>query len=328
MSTSSASEQKSIPILLLKSPSPTPANDPYTIHLTTPSSSSSSTSNYKPHFIPVLTHTILPDALIRLLLAHLDRPNSIPFQYGALIVTSQRAVAAFSSALNAPLIQKQKAKLSKLRVRLFTVGPATANGMKGVRDKLLPACEIFGGESAGSGEVLAKLMLGTGDTGHGDAVYRERSEDERTMKPVLFLTGETRRDIIPKMLMDPGLGVGRMQVDEMVVYQTSELDEFEFHFSRIINQTQPKGVEGVRWVVVFSPTAGKGMLRGLGWLDDRTGKSRKDIGERRTYVACIGPTTREYLSKEFGFEADVVAERPSPQGIKDGTEKFMKEKGL
>ena len=200
--------------------------------------------------------------------------------------------------------------------------------MKDVRDKLLPACEIFGGESAGSGEVLAKLMLGTEDTRHGDAVYRARSEDGRTMKPVLFLTGETRRDIIPKMLMDPGLGEGRMQVDEMVVYQTSELDEFEFHFSRIFNQTQPKGVEGVRWVVVFSPTAGKGMLRGLGWLDDRTGKSRKDIGERRTYVACIGPTTREYLSKEFGFEADVVAERPSPQGIKERTEKFMKAKGI
>lgn len=211
-------------------------------------------------------------------------------------------------------------------MRLYTVGPATARGIKGIRDQWLPRGEIFGGEGAGSGEVLAGIMLGSG-TGDGDAVYREKNEDGVGMKPVLFLTGETRRDVIPRMLDDEMLGEGRIKVDEMVVYQTSELDEFEFYFLSVLGRTEVEE-EGVRWVVVFSPTAGKGMLKGLGWLDERTGKWKGGDGERRTYVACIGPTTREYLSREFGFEADVVAERPSPQGVKDGIERFMKEKGI
>jgi uroporphyrinogen-III synthase len=128
------------------------------------------------------------------------------------------------------------------------------------------------------------------------------------------------------MLMDPKLGVEeRVQVDEMVVYKTRELEEFEFHFSQELRQT---GIEGqgerVRWVVVFSPMAGKGMLKALGWLDERSGRVKRDLGVRKTFVACIGPTTREYLQKEFGFEADVVAEKPSPQGIKNGIENFMR----
>jgi len=211
-------------------------------------------------------------------------------------------------------------KLKKLRVRLYTVGPATAVALRGVRERLLPRCEIYGGEVAGSGEVLAGLMLGAGVEGYG-----ERNEDGRGMKPVLFLTGETRRDVIPRMLMDERLGEGRVQVDEMVVYQTSELDEFEFHFSSVLRQTKS---QTVTWVVVFSPTAGKDILRGLGWLDDRTGKAKKDIGERKTFVACIGPTTEKYLHKEFGFAADVVASKPSPQGIKDGIENFIRENAI
>lgn len=99
---------------------------------------------------------------------------------------------------------------------------------------------------------------------------------------------------------------------------------------------------GVRWVVVFSPTAGRGMLRALGWLrgdggeEDGGGCGRVDMrvvngeGEgkgRKTFVACIGPTTRDYLEGEFGFQADVVAEKPSPKGVRDGIERFMRETG-
>lgn len=168
--------------------------------------------------------------------------------------------------------------------------------------------------------MLARLMLGDGVEG-----YHVRNDDGKGLKPVLFLTGETRRDVLPRMLMDEGLGEGRVQVDEMVVYQTRELEEFEFCFKAVLGRT---GEKGGRWVVVFSPTAGKGMLRGLGWLDEGTGRVRGTIGERNTFVACIGPTTREYLDREFGFEADVVAEKPSPQGVRDGIERFMREKGI
>ncbi|KAK0517496.1 hypothetical protein JMJ35_000651 [Cladonia borealis] len=134
------------PILLLKTPSPSPLLDTYTTTLSPPFP--------PPHYIPILTHTLLPDALISLLLAHLDQPiepplsHLPPFQYGALILTSQRAVAALSSALSAPPLQQSKpdyaARLKELRIRLYTVGPATAKAVVEVRDKYLPKGEETG----------------------------------------------------------------------------------------------------------------------------------------------------------------------------------------
>jgi len=305
----STSPSPPIPILLLKSSSPTPTTDPYTTHLTTPSP-----QIYTPHYIPVLTHTLLPDPLISLLLTHLQSP---PFPYGALLLTSQRAVLALHTALRAPPIQNRLQALQSLKFTFYVVGPATERAVREVRDRWLPGCRVVGGEEAGSGEVLGRIMIG-----EGEEAYREREGGR--LKPVLFLTGEKRRDVLPKMLMDPGLEEGRrVKVDEMVVYETKELEEFEFGFGRVLRETEG----GVRWVVVFSPTAGRGMLRALGWLDEEGGRVR-GLGERRTFVVAIGPTTREYLEREFGFEADVVAERPSPQGAREGIERFMRERGI
>jgi uroporphyrinogen-III synthase len=35
----------------------------------------------------------------------------------------------------------------------------------------------------------------------------------------------------------------------------------------------------------------------------------------RTRIAAIGPTTKQYLIEQFGFQPDVVAEKPSPEGV-------------
>ena len=209
-------------------------------------------------------------------------------------------------------------------VRLYVVGPATERALRAVRDERCAGCGIYGGEEAGSGELLARIMLGDGK---GEGAYDVREMDEGRRKSVLFLVGEKRRDVIPRMLMDPGLPEAeRIQVDEMEVYRTGELEEFEFLFTQMLARTRP---EAVRWVVVFSPTAGEGMLRGLGWLDLTSGRIKTCISDpsRRTYVACIGPTTRNYLVQEFGFEPDVVAKKPSPQGVREEIDSFMKKRG-
>ena len=80
------------------------------------------------------------------------------------------------------------------------------------------------------------------------------------------------------------------------------------------------------------------MLRCLGYIDDdnrltEKGKSRAGPKSNETdsqpnvrtryVIATIGPTTRDYLRREFGFEADVCAEVPSPEGIADGVKKFL-----
>ena len=100
-----------------------------------------------------------------------------------------------------------------------------------------------------------------------------------------------------------------------------------------------------RWVVVFSPTGCEAMLRVLGRLDEWTGRVRrrereggddtesesngKGEGESRraVFVACIGPTTRDYLEREFGFRVDVCAETPSPEGVGEGIRRFMVDRG-
>ena len=74
----------------------------------------------------------------------------------------------------------------------------------------------------------------------------------------------------------------------------------------------------------------------LGWLDEETGKvveSRDTargtgMGEGKVFVAAIGPTTKEYLAREFGLEVDVCAERPDPEGVREGIEGFMKARRL
>lgn len=135
-----------------------------------------------------------------------------------------------------------------------------------------------------------------------------------------------------------------MSVDEVVVYETGEMGSFERDFGgevrRFTDGNGNEGVDGhgdgdVLWVVVFSPSGCEGMLRVLGlgpFANDRDSSGDRDGDgkgrERRVLVATIGPTTRDYLREKFGFEADVCAERPSPEGVGDGIRRFMQGRGL
>jgi uroporphyrinogen-III synthase len=153
--------------------------------------------------------------------------------------------------------------------------------------------------------------------------YAEWYKDKTVKPPLLFLVGEQRRDIIPKTLMHSTLPVDRrIQVDELEVYGTGVMQSFEEDFTMVLGKTEERSS---RWVVVFSPTGCEAMLRVLGYLDSDTGKAkaRRDDATTKTYVITIGPTTREYLKNTFGFEPDVCAEKPSPEGLIDGITKFL-----
>lgn len=139
--------------------------------------------------------------------------------------------------------------------------------------------------------------------------------------PLLFLVGEQRRDIIPKTLMDNQLPQDeRIQVDEVVVYGTGVMESFPQDFQDCLVASRKSSMT---WIVVFSPTGCDAMLKGLGILDDATGKAKAKDPARTTYVATIGPTTRNYLQRTFGFEPDVCAEKPSPDGVLDGILQFV-----
>ena len=199
-------------------------------------------------------------------------------------------------------------------VPIYTVGPATSRALNSIQQT--PPLQIFGSDM-GNGEALAHYML---------PHYSQWYATESVKPAVLFLVGETRRDIIPKTLMNPSLASDqRVQVDELEVYGTGVMESFERNFESRLKVTQ---TESVRWVVVFSPTGCEAMLRALGMLDGETGKVSKaylsSAGERRTFIATIGPTTRDYLKNEFGYEPDVCAETPSPDGVQEGILSFMR----
>ncbi|GLA59998.1 hypothetical protein AtubIFM54640_011423 [Aspergillus tubingensis] len=331
------------PIILLKTKS-TP-HDNYSDYFHHP------TSNYTPTFIPVLSHNFHTERL-RSIRELFTSGQLLPSQknsrkYGGLIFTSQRAVEGFGrvlAELDDDISSLNTLKTSSQNLPIYTVGPATSRSLTTIVDKYLPHASIHGADT-GNGEALAKYILE-----HYNSLYTTTSsssnpngEDDVYKPPLLFLVGEQRRDIIPRTLTNPDLPPGEyVGVDEVVVYETGVMEGFEESFRGVVererevmrNNSNTTGREGrgrVVWTVVFSPTGCEGMLRGLGYLGKEDGsgsgwgKVDGDGERRRFFVATIGPTTRDYLRREFGFEADVCAERPSPEGVGEGIERFMNE---
>ncbi|KAH8592335.1 tetrapyrrole biosynthesis, uroporphyrinogen III synthase [Bisporella sp. PMI_857] len=294
------------PILLLKTKS-TP-NDGYEEKFST----TNGPVRFDPCFVPVLEHRFLQEGLtvVRDLLQEKEIAKAPESKYGGMIFTSQRAVEAF-----AKLVEEEKGGESWPHLQdipIYTVGPATSRALRSIPQT--PPLNIFGDET-GNGEALAHYML---------MHYGNWYQDRKIKPPLLFLVGEQRRDIIPKTLMDPALSDGqRIQVDELVVYGTGVMESFEEDFKNALKATYNRDT---RWVVVFSPTGCEAMLRSLDILDPGTGKVRPKKTEKggpRTYIATIGPTTRDYLRNNFEYEPDVCAEKPSPEGIEDGIRKFL-----
>lgn len=312
-------EKDTIPTLLLKTRS-TP-NDSYQEYF---EAARPQSRNCQPVFVPVLEHQLHTpnlESFKQLLDRKLALENELSeTSYGGLVFTSQRAVEAFAKILEERLLRGQLPWPYLADIPIYTVGPATTRALQAIRTN--QPLQIFG-EDTGNGEALAHFILD-----HYAEWYRAHSKS----RPLLFLVGEQRRDIIPKTLMDSALPEPRrIRVDELVIYGTGIMESFPQDFARELEQTE--GYD-VRWIVVFSPTGCEAMLRALHLLDENTGKIKTGErgggcgirkGKRRTYIATIGPTTRDYLRKTFGFEPDVCASKPSPEGIGEVISMFMRD---
>lgn len=273
---------------------------------------------YAPTFVPVLEHRFKRDALSTVRQHIVNRGlvstshNGLA-TYGALIFTSQRAVEAFIEVVDD--IRKEDAcaidELLPDSLPLYVVGPATARGLRSLRLR----CPILG-EETGNGEALAGYILE-----HYNALYPGVQNP-----PILFMVGDKRRDIIPKTLQSEQLPLDRSaRVDELVIYETGEMYSFKSHFTNIW-QKNVEGGSARQWIVVFSPTGCQAMLESLDLLDVETGKVKQQAGSRDILIVTIGPTTRDYLINEFDFTPDVVAEKPSPEGIAEGIRAFMEQR--
>ncbi|KAK3322106.1 tetrapyrrole biosynthesis, uroporphyrinogen III synthase [Apodospora peruviana] len=295
------------PVFLLKTRS-TPA-DAYEELFSVPTDDG---FDFEPVFVPVLEHRFDDEGMARVKSTLLGRKiSSEPGScYGGLVFTSQRAVEAFTKLIEGgpargcdddrwPFLQD---------IPVYSVGPATTRALQAIPQK--PPLQIFGSHT-GNGEDLAKFIL---------EHYGEWYKDRPSKPPLLFLVGEQRRDIIPKMLMDSALSLEKqIRVDEAVIYGTGVMGPFREDFEALLQETADRPV---RWVVVFSPSGCDNMLGALDLLDETTGKAKPRAPGCSTYIATIGPTTRNHLVQTFGFEPDVCAEQPSPEGILQAISSF------
>lgn len=189
--------------------------------------------------------------------AALERPKS----YGGLIFTSPRAVEAFAEALSW-LPSENVVWHAK---PIFVVGPRTADELRSVGFAPI-------GEESGSGATLAGQIL-----------------QRRFEKPLLFLSGDRRRDELPDRLHDGGVAV-----DELCVYKTKPMPDLD-----LSEHPTPD------WIVFFSPS-------GVEAMQSATGVDTADVR-----IAAIGPTTASALRRE-GYRVDAVATEPSPAGVTAG----------
>jgi uroporphyrinogen-III synthase len=305
----SGTGQDRIPILLLKTKS-VPV-DTYEEHF-----AALDGSRYVPYFVPVLEHRFKQDALDqvcqRIVSGDFASTDGGSPKYGALIFTSQRAVEAFIHIIEAIRQDDNESLASCLpeSAPLYVVGPATARGLRSLN---LPNPIL--GEETGNGEALAAFIL---------QHYNELNPNQGN-PGILFLVGEKRRDIIPNTLQSTGLSQERRaEVHELVIYETGEMQSFKAEFSALWRKQAETGNRR-QWVVVFSPQGCRAMLESLGLLDPVAGRARPKA-PRDVSIATIGPTTRDYLIKEFDFTPDVCAEKPSPQGIAEVIRSFDENK--
>jgi uroporphyrinogen-III synthase len=276
-----------IPILFLKNHSH--PSEQYHDHFI---SSPLEHSLFRPIFIPVLRHTHLNLPILESTLTTRFTTNG-PKSYGGLIITSQRTVEALASVL--PRVPSPILSDLLGATKVYVVGPATATAVATLG--FLPA-NIIGRES-GSGEALAKVILED---------YSARP------KPLLFLAGETRRDVIPKTLSSTDIAeASRIAVDELVVYETTVDQGFGQEFEKAIKETDGM----TRWIVLFSPAGADVAIRVLGQYLPTGG----------SFLAVIGPTTAHHLEMELGRRPDVVAEKPSPGGLWKSITEFMGSQG-
>ncbi|RDL33830.1 uncharacterized protein BP5553_08198 [Venustampulla echinocandica] len=293
------------PIYLLKTKS-TP-HDAYEEQFSAPKDG----VQFEPIFVPVLEHTHLEEGMnfVRDVLHNKHIGLREGAKYGGMVFTSQRAVEAFAKLIAEGKGEEGWPYLQD--VPIYAVGPATSRALKAILQN--PPLNVLG--ETVNGEDLAHFMLD-----HYGELYKARSGKP----PLLFLAGRQRRDIIPKTLMDPSLpSEQRIPVDERVVYETDVMRSFGQNFSEKLEEV---GNRGTRWVVVFSPTGCDAMLRALFYLDPETHKYSPRIWDKdTTHIASIGTTTRDFLKNTFGFESDVCAAIPSPEGVDKGIMKFMSE---
>jgi uroporphyrinogen-III synthase len=185
---------------------------------------------------------------------------------------------------------------------VYTVGPATALAITKLHFSTIV------GADTGNGAALANLIIQTFRRDHALSLttssqtsFRGSSGTESIglpQLPLLFLVGDKRRDIIPKRFAEE-----KIPLTELTVYETTVASTFDDELDQVMNDTTDGEID---WIVFFSPSGAEVAL-------DKMKRLRRKIK-----VATIGPTTEEYLVKEWDVVPDMVAKKPEPVSMVQG----------
>ncbi|CDK27388.1 unnamed protein product [Kuraishia capsulata CBS 1993] len=229
---------------------------------------------YHTSFIPLLNHEHLNKQDI---CAYLTSAEFLQHTK-ALIITSQRAVEALDDSLRL-LSEKEPHGVLQLILQKpsYTVGPATAEVLSRIGFS-----DIRGGIDAGNGSLLADLII-------EDKLFSNLSEAE---KKIVFFTGETRKDTLPKKLL-----ASNFQLKEEVIYRTVTMSDAHERFKRAFEESSRFDS---RWIIFFSPQGTEIITKSLLELQDTV---------QGLNIASIGPTTESYLL-DIGLRPNVVSFKP------------------
>ncbi|KAJ3294581.1 hypothetical protein HK104_003476 [Borealophlyctis nickersoniae] len=220
-------------------------------------------------FVPVLEHAPRNGDKLMDIIQH-------PEHYSGLIATSRRALETLKIALEECQGDGTSVATSAWSQKpIYVVGKSTGSLARDLG--FSPR-----GEDSGTADGLADLIV----------------NEPKTDKPLLFLVGDKRRDVLPHRLTQAGVSY-----DELLVYETQPSSTFPTDLETQLRNL-PDG--SVDWVVFFSPSGvdvALPSLQGTSWWS-------------WTRIAAIGPTTGRYLGGA-GVKVDAEAVKPSPEALLD-----------
>lgn len=234
--------------------------------------------------------------------------------YSGLVFTSQRAVEAWAAVLQAGAGERDPDTRTRWNQTLhYVVGQATAHALTAIPSSHAPQADsdFIQGQHLGHGEALAAYIARQHKTN------MSHSQTSLQQAPLLYLTGDKRRDVLPQTLDQ-----AQIAFEELCVYQTATDPAFPAACSNLLDRIhQELGApvatssrSPVVWVALFSPSGANAAVPLLQQHQELWPSVR---------LASLGPTTATHLREQFHIEAHAVAASPKPELLAQAIEEAM-----
>ncbi|KAG2343904.1 tetrapyrrole biosynthesis uroporphyrinogen III synthase [Suillus weaverae] len=256
---------------------------------------------YHPISVPVLETVIVGREELARRLSIGPEKQSL----SGVIITSQRAVEAWSEAAQALIIGDNNTPLKPesdwWSVPFYAVGEATSLALRDLSEKtpLYTPRDIRGGSETGTAERLAGFIL-------------KDLPSDGTSRKLLYLTGDKNRDTLPRILESASVALDTLQV-----YATQGSSMFPHDLSLALEQ------EGLSWgwIVYFAPSVAEfvtPILRNHFVLPAVNSSTQDQLSEHHyVKVAAIGPTTESFLQQTLKLPVAVTARNPKADDLAD-----------